>query len=45
MNKHLCTIALLALALPAAARAEVGIAGTAGTLGLESPIQNIFIEL
>lgn len=35
MNKHLCTIALFSLlALPASARADVGIAGTAGTLGL-----------
>ena len=37
MNKHLCIIALLALALPAGALAGVniaGIAGTAGTLGL-----------
>ncbi|HET9226594.1 MAG TPA: hypothetical protein VFR31_07990 [Thermoanaerobaculia bacterium] len=33
MNKHLFTI-LLALALPAGARADLGIAGTAGTLGL-----------
>lgn len=37
MNRHLCTFAWLALALPAAALGEVsiaGIAGTAGTLGL-----------
>lgn len=35
MKRHLCTIAMLSLlALPVGARAELGIAGTAGTLGL-----------
>ena len=37
MNKHLLTL-LIALALPAGALADVGIAGTAGTLGLGAEV-------